>query len=89
MLPIPCAGVLEAVEGRDEALRAPGITDVQITVAPGRRVVPVPEGDRYLGFVFARGRSPDVVEATLRHAQTLLRVRVTPDADASATPSIA
>jgi biotin carboxylase len=89
MLPIPCAGVLEAVEGRDEALRAPGITDVQITVAPGRRVVPVPEGDRYLGFVFARGRSPDVVEATLRHAQTLLRVRVTPDADASATTSIA
>jgi biotin carboxylase len=83
MVPIPRAGILEGVEGVDAARRVPGITDVQITVAPGRRVVPVPEGDRYLGFVFARGGTPEVVEAALRHAQTLLDVRVTPDADTS------
>ncbi len=87
MLPIPRAGILEGVEGRDAALRVPGVTDVQITIAPGRPVVPVPEGDRYLGFVFARGRNPDDVEAALRHAQTLLDVRVTPDPDASAIPA--
>jgi hypothetical protein len=29
-------------------------------------VVPLPEGDRYLGFVFARGETPEVVEAALR-----------------------
>jgi biotin carboxylase len=83
MVPIPHPGILEGVEGVDAARRAPGITDVQITVAPGRRVVPVPEGDRYLGFVFARGRTAAVVEAALRHAQTLLDVGVTPDADLS------
>ncbi len=88
MLPIPRAGILEGVDGRDAALRVPGVTDVQITIAPGRRVLPVPEGDRYLGFVFARGRTPDAVEAALRHAQTLLDVRVTPDPEPSATPSI-
>jgi biotin carboxylase len=79
MVPIPHGGILEAVGGRDEARRAPGITDVQITITPGRRVVPVPEGDRYLGFVFARGRTPADVEAALRHAHSLLDVRITPD----------
>jgi biotin carboxylase len=83
MVPIPRAGILEGVEGVAAARRAPGITDVQVTVTPGRRVVPVPEGDRYLGFVFARGRTPEVVETALRHAQTLLDVRVTPEADPS------
>jgi hypothetical protein len=60
----------------------PGITDVQITIAPGRPVVPVPEGDRYLGFVFARGRTPADVENSLRQAQAVLGVRIVPDAHA-------
>jgi biotin carboxylase len=84
MLPIPRAGILEGVDGRDGALAVPGITDVQITIAPGRSVVPVPEGDRYLGFVFARGRTPADVEAALRRAQGLLDVRVVTDTASSA-----
>jgi len=79
MLPIARAGILEGVDGRDRALAVPGITDVQITVPPGRRVVPVPEGDRYLGFVFARRRAPAEVESALRHAHSLLTVRITAD----------
>lgn len=86
MVPIPHAGILEEVGGRDAATRVPGVTDVQITIAPGRPVVPVPEGDRYLGFVFARGRSPDDVVTALRHAQAVLDVRITPDA-AATTPA--
>ena len=35
-------------------------------------LVPLPEGNRYLGFVFARGATPDEVERTLREAHRRL-----------------
>jgi biotin carboxylase len=76
MLPVPHAGILEGVGGRREAAAVPGITDVQITIADGRPVEPVPEGNRYLGFVFARGLTPAEVEAALRRAESLLDVRI-------------
>jgi hypothetical protein len=41
-------------------------------------VVPLPEGDRYLGFMFARGASPDAVERSLRDAHGLLRIFIEP-----------
>ena len=37
-------------------------------------VRPLPEGDRYLGFLFARADTPDEVESALREAHTLLEV---------------
>jgi hypothetical protein len=50
-----------------EAARAvPGVEDVVITVPAGREVVPLPEGDSYLGFLFAKGETPGEVEAALR-----------------------
>jgi biotin carboxylase len=76
MLPIPGTGTLIGVEGREEALAVPGILAVETTVAPGRPIVAVPEGDRYLGFVFAEGPTPARVEKALRRAQGLLEVRV-------------
>ena len=79
MLRIPRAGILAEVAGRHLALDVPGVTDVQITIAPGRPVVPVPDGDRYLGFVFARGRTPAEVEASLRGAEAVLDVRIVAD----------
>jgi biotin carboxylase len=74
MLPIPRAGRLAAVHGRDDARAVPGITALEISIAPGRPVQPLPEGDRYLGFVFARASSPDAVEAALRAAHACLDV---------------
>jgi biotin carboxylase len=74
MLPIPHAGVLRAVDGQDAARAIPGITGLEITVPRGRRVVPVPEGDRYLGFLFARGEAPADVEAALRAAHDALEI---------------
>jgi len=41
---------------------------VVVTVPEGREVVPLPEGDAYLGFAFARGETPGAVEASLREA---------------------
>ncbi len=74
MLPIPAAGTLREVGGQDAARVVPGVTGLEITIPRGRPVVPLPEGNRYLGFVFARGDTPDAVEGSLRAAHAALDV---------------
>jgi biotin carboxylase len=76
MIPIPRGGVLRGVEGREAALAVPGVEDVRITIAPGTRVVPLPEGARYLGFVFARRATPAEAEAALRAAHAALNIDI-------------
>jgi biotin carboxylase len=80
MIPIPGAGVLRAVEGQQEARAVEGIRGLEITITRGRRVVPLPDGDRYLGFMFARAASADAVERSLRAAHARLRIRIEPHA---------
>ena len=74
MLPIAQAGRLREVRGQKEAARVPGIDGLVLTVPAGERLVPLPEGDRYLGFVFARSAEPAAVEASLREALGRLTV---------------
>jgi biotin carboxylase len=74
MLPVLRPGVLRAVEGRTEAAATPGLTGLIITIPLGQRVCPLPEGDRYLGFIFAEGDTQDQVEQSLRAARERLRV---------------
>jgi biotin carboxylase len=76
MLPIPRAGVLLEVGGQAGARAVEGVGGLEITIARGRTVVPLPEGDRYLGFLFARGASAEAVERSLREAHSQLRVRI-------------
>ena len=76
MLPIPRAGVLRGVHGQDAARRVPGVVGLEVTIPSGRAVQTLPEGDRYLGFLFARGATPADVEATLRRAHALLDVDI-------------
>jgi biotin carboxylase len=78
MLPIPRAGVLRGVGGIAEAKRVPGIEDVVVTIPEGREVEPLPEGDAYLGFAFARADRPEEVEAALRRAHAALDVDIRP-----------
>jgi biotin carboxylase len=73
MLPVPRAGVLRSVEGRADADAVPGITGVTITIPRGRHVRPLPDGDQYLGFVFAEAGTPDEVEKALTTASQRLR----------------
>jgi hypothetical protein len=82
MLPIERAGVLAGVDGQAQARAVAGIAGLEITIARGRPVVPLPEGDRYLGFLFARGEDPAGVERALREAHGHLRVRIETAADA-------
>jgi len=76
MLPIPRAGVVEEVRGAERARAVPGIAGLELSIAPGRPVRPLPEGDRYLGFLFARGARPAEVERSLRTAHAELEVRI-------------
>ncbi|MHB1847112.1 MAG: ATP-grasp domain-containing protein, partial [Deltaproteobacteria bacterium] len=78
MLPIPAAGTLQSIGGVAEAQALPLIEDVVITVRPGERLVPLPEGSSYAGFVFARGDEAELVEQALRRARELLTFEVAP-----------
>ena len=79
MLPIPHGGILRNIEGCDDACAVSGIEEVNITMPMGHRVVPLPEGNRYLGFILARGETPIEVEDGLRQAFRRLRIMIDPD----------
>ena len=72
MIPVPGSGELREVRGVDQARAVPLVEEVAITAHRGQRLVPLPEGARYPGFIFARGPTPGVVEAALREAQRRL-----------------
>jgi len=74
MLPVPRPGVLRTVDGRDRAAAVPGITGLSITIPVGQRVRPLPDGDRYLGFIFAEAATRHEVEQALIAARDQLRV---------------
>ena len=79
MIPIPAAGILRKVNGVEEAKEVAGIEEVQITVRLDQSLVPLPEGDAYLGFIFARGESPALVEESLRQAHSFLQFEIAPE----------
>jgi formate-dependent phosphoribosylglycinamide formyltransferase (GAR transformylase) len=83
MIPIPQAGILREVRGRAEAERVPGIEEIRLTIPVGQDLVPLPEGTRYLGFLFARGHTPAQVEASLRDAHRQLTFVITPPGETS------
>jgi len=68
MIPIPARGRLDHVAGLDRARAVPGVTEVRITIPLGQPIEPLPEGARYLGFIFARGSCPAEAENALREA---------------------
>lgn len=78
MIPIPTSGRLVAVHGLEETRSIPAVTGIEVTVPIGRHVRPLPEADRYLGFVFAAGETRNEVEAALRHAKDTLDVEISP-----------
>ena len=78
MIPIPAAGVLRRVDGIEAARALADIEDVTISIPLGETLVPVPEGNRYLGFIFARSDTPEAVEAALRAAHGELEFTIEP-----------
>jgi len=78
MIPIPQAGILRSVDGIAAAEAIPGVEAVEITAPINYPLVPLPEGNSYLGFIFARGPDPATVEAALRAAHACLRFTIMP-----------
>ena len=78
MIPIPGEGILKVIGGQDQAQAVPGVEEVVISVRPGERLLPLPEGSSYLGFIFARGETPAQVEAALRGAHARLSFSIAP-----------
>jgi biotin carboxylase len=78
MIPVPRSGVLEKVEGSEDALAVAGVSEIQITARLHDAIAAWPEGSSYLGFIFARGESPDFVEAAVREAHRALRFTIAP-----------
>ena len=78
MIPVPHGGILEKVDGEEEASRVPGITKLEITARFHDYIAAWPEGSSYLGFLFARADDPATVEASLRQAHARLHFTLTP-----------
>jgi formate-dependent phosphoribosylglycinamide formyltransferase (GAR transformylase) len=78
MIPVPASGILEGVEGVEQAAATPGVDEVQITARLHDYIAAWPEGSSYLGFIFARGEMPVDVEVALRSAHQALRFRIAP-----------
>ena len=79
MIPIPGAGLLKRVSGCESAGSLPYIESVEITAQLNQRLIPLPEGDSYLGFIFSKGPSPQSVEAALRDAHASLSFEIAPE----------
>ncbi len=76
MIPIPKAGVFKKINGLENAKKMPGIVDVTINIPLGKRLVPLPEGRKYLGFIFCHGITPQFVEDSLRKAHVCLSFEI-------------
>jgi len=76
MIPIPRRGILRKVSGVDEAASMAYIDEVTITAPLHNRLVPLPEGESYLGFIFASAASSPAVEAALRKAHQKLSLEI-------------
>ena len=78
MIPVPQSGILENVSGVESARATQRITDLVITARLHDSIAAWPEGSSYLGFLFARGSTPEEVERAIREAHRKLRFRITP-----------
>jgi hypothetical protein len=78
MIPVPKSGILEGVSGEEGARSIPGITELAITARLHDAIAAWPEGSSYLGFLFARGSTPEKVEQSLSEAHEKLSFTITP-----------
>jgi len=78
MIPIPAGGVYRGVSGLAEAEAVDGVDAVIITAKPDQKLVPLPEGASYLGFIFAHGPTASAAERAIRRAHSCLRFVIEP-----------
>jgi hypothetical protein len=77
MIPVPRSGMLEKIEGEQEARAVASITHLEITARLHDYIAAWPEGSSYLGFLFARAATPEEAEKSLRLAHAKLKFTFT------------
>lgn len=77
MIPVPGHGILQSIDGLEQARAVPGIEDVVITAKLGEELVPLPEGASYPGFLFARAATSEAVIDALRQSHAALSFSLT------------
>jgi biotin carboxylase len=78
MIPIRKGGILKRVEGLSAARQVANIDKVDIIAREGHELIPLPEGNQYAGYIFARGSSANEVIKALRTAHAHLNLVVAP-----------
>ena len=78
MIPIPRSGVFRGATGVDEARAVAGVDEVLVTAKPDQRLLALPEGASYLGFIFAHAPTPEAAEQAVRTAHGCLRLAIDP-----------
>ncbi len=78
MIPITQGGILRRVEGLSAAQKVEHIETVDITIRDGHELIPLPEGNQYPGYIFARAKTPGAVIKALREAYSKLNFVVAP-----------
>src|SRR5271156_5647207 len=78
MVPVPHSGIFERLEGLEQAEKTSGVAEIRITARLRDYVAAWPEGSSYLGFIFARGSSPEEAESALRAAYAKLHFIFSP-----------
>jgi len=78
MIPIPGAGILNRVDGLQQARQIKNVTKVDIIIATGHELVPTPEGEQYPGYIFARAETPQQVIEALQTAHDQLKFIISP-----------
>lgn len=73
MIPVREKGLLKRVEGLLEANKKDHIDKIDIIINEGHELVPLPEGNQYLGYIFASAATPEQVVAAIREAYAELK----------------
>jgi hypothetical protein len=79
MIPIPKRGIYKGVVGEPEARAVADVDQILITAKPDQLLEPLPEGDSYLGFIFASAADVNTVVAALRAAHNQLAFAIQPE----------
>ena len=78
MIPIRQKGLLKRVEGMLEAKRVEHIDKIDVIIPQGHELIPLPEGNQYLGYIFATAKTPEQVTDAIREAHDKLNFVTAP-----------
>ncbi len=79
MIPVPNSGIVRRIEGVTQAQGVKHILDVKLDIRAGSKLTPWPEGDKYPGFIFAKAKTPELVEKALRKSHSCLNIVTMPE----------